>query len=255
MPQDVFPDAGLIPGKDDLEVTPQQLLSLPLFCGANAGKLSRCQGAILLRIFKDADQIICRQDTAGASAYFILSEADVYGLYEYVENKLQAAQAKLEYDQAASRVTENLPSHVQTLLIKHNEYCAKLKFLADTKRRAVLEAAHKANIALAQRCRMSPNDRLRLRASAMEKLDLARKVQDADPELTEHLLAAAEGQDDRPAAAAFRLVLPEVSAASPFTMADGESLVATMYERELFGEMACKNCTPRAADVRSSRPI
>src|SRR5438105_3788159 len=96
MSEDDFPPGVIMPGEEDLPVSPQQFSKLPLFQTLEKKPNEKmCRGAFVLRIFKEAGQVICKQGTAGMSAYFILNEADVYGLYAFDEKRLQEAETKL----------------------------------------------------------------------------------------------------------------------------------------------------------------
>jgi Fe-S-cluster-containing dehydrogenase component/CRP-like cAMP-binding protein len=244
MAEAVYPVADLLPGKDDLPLSPMQFLSIPYFASLGADpqkKLRQCAGALVLRCFGHAGEDICRQGAAGVSAFFALTEADIYGLYQYVEERI--AQAEKSPKQG-----DKFRAYLDGLVAVRNAYRRRLAFLNDPERSAVMKAAHVADRALAQRSRPDAGSKLspeaekyrRLAAAdARAKLAEADKVASSDPELTGWLRAAAAGNDTRPVATVHR---------------EGDARQGRMYERELFGEMACRNRQPRAATVRTARP-
>ena len=259
MPEDIYPDAGLVPGADDLSVTPQEFSSLPLFRNANVNKLRRCVGAIVLRIVNVTDRkakpVICRQGAAGVSAYFILSDVDAYGLYAYVEAKLETSSAKLSA--ASAPPSAKATAFIENLKRIREEYYAKLSFLRDEVKTAQLKAAYEADVFLAERSRKAAKGaeaeaaRALLTGNAAEKRAQAAKMRETDPALASVLTASAATSDDTPAALVYRHMDQKGVHARPEAQT---KLQATLYEREMFGEMACKNRKPRAADVVAQRP-
>lgn len=76
-------------------------------------------------------------------------------------------------------------------------------------------------------------------------------MRETDPALASVLTASAATSDDTPAALVYRHMDQKGVHARPEAQT---KLQATLYEREMFGEMACKNRKPRAADVVAQRP-
>ena len=158
---------------------------------------------------------------------------------------------------------DKLQAHVHKLRTKLETYRRNLVFLSDTDRMAQVKTAHDADLALAQRClqakkgkQLSEVDLYRqfLTAQATAKRAHADSVRESDPQLASWLVNSTQAHGETAAAAVFLQEGAETPGAVSSRKTAPAARQVTMFERELFGEMACRNRKPRAATVKTTRP-
>lgn len=272
MSDTVSPAGELLLRTHDLPVSPAQFAGLPIFSTLSSKpNITMSQQAFVLRVFTEPGEIICRQNVEGVTAYFILNDADVYGLYAQVEKKLGEA------EDALTKKVDNpakLKRWVEHLRETRDAYRCNVEFLTNPGRTALLQRAYQADLALAKRWQSasrsssaSPSpppdpgeDPTRdlhwylTSARAADKRVEAERVRPSDPELAQLLEDSARAHDDRPAAMAVRRTAggtPQPAYLRDRKASDG---LVSMIERQIFGEMACRNRKPRAATVQTVRP-
>jgi hypothetical protein len=267
MSDTISPSGELLLRTQDLPVSPAQFAGLPIFSSLTSKpNVTMSQQAFVLRVFAEPGEVICRQNVEGVTAYFVLNDADVYGLYAHVEKKVREAEDALA---KKGDNTEKLKRWIEHLRHTLDAYRRNVAFLADPARTARLQRAYQADLELVKRwqsARKSPgaspnpapgSDEGPTRdlhwylttARAADKRIEAERARVSDPELAQWIEDSALRHDDRPAAMAERRTAAPQAAYVRGRQA-GDTLV-TMIERQIFGEMACRNRQPRAATVQT----
>ncbi|MBL9007800.1 MAG: cyclic nucleotide-binding domain-containing protein [Myxococcales bacterium] len=274
----------------DSALTLQQLLGLSLFQGLSRRAEARlrgkhAQGLAVLRHYR-AGEVICRQGEPGWTAYYLLPIADRLWLRESQEAAAEISQARLavrlgEVD--AADASEYLPPSTAEPEAAEPEDLESLRqavafrpsadelsalraerdlLAAGDRSEEELAASHSDLLAL-------PAAEKRRRADALAEQDraLATKLQQTVECAERRMLAQVFVQKTTapekkpPPASAGRLLRllgrpdrsPPRSAPTGEPAAWDETLVGTLHEGELFGELSCLYQTRRSATVRALR--
>src|SRR3990172_1641054 len=127
----LFPPADLQRGPNDLPLTSLQFLTLPRFSNLRKkpkdtslqSAVRKVQGAMVVRGYRTHD-CICREGDAGVTAFYILSLADVYGLFAYADKKLKEAEV-------SSTQSDRLSQYLQSARETRDAYRDRLETLKD----------------------------------------------------------------------------------------------------------------------------
>lgn len=262
----------LPPRPGDIELPGEQLTKLlGLFRNikANLG-LKTNPGAMRLRHYQPGD-IICSRGEPGNSAFYVLPAEDLAALIAYLSQHKPTQQSGNGHDPSQSQPVLTTMERVLQASENRKRLAAEAQRLAaelESVESALAESGDAQRAALYARCRL---------AGPITKLVKAELLRDQEPRLAELLSRMAELEEQRRVAVArvptaplavrrrrsfWRRLLgrwigsnaePEPT---PLTIPndgpaeiDYDSGEASLYEDEVFGEMACIDRQPRTATV------
>ncbi len=216
MAKQVMPPARLDSRSTDTEVTDDLLMKVSLFAQLKRKpSIDKFPGTVRLRRYKKGD-VICRQGDAGWTAFYILSTEDAY---QMCQSQVQA--------------TQNKPDNAiwQTLLRSQAKHLAQLRMEPNN---TALRRAATVYLVMA-------------RAAPAKQVNFLRRWLRPfyRPLLRRWFAAPTTGQDPRP---------QSIQIDAPIDI-DYETMQAPLNEQVMFGEMSCRNGSPRSATIVADRDI
>jgi Fe-S-cluster-containing dehydrogenase component/CRP-like cAMP-binding protein len=219
-------------GEADEQLNSDELARLSLFEGLRKiPAFYRLPGSTILRKCQRG-RVMCRQNEAGASAFYILTTQDVISLRQQQVELLEGIIA------SAPQAEGNRPQKFQG---KSTDELRKIK--STFEQEIGILAARKATLEIEQ------NEAVKDQILNVAKVKL-RVAPENDRPKRRGLLNRISGWFKRPAKSQSGPALIHVDSNIPL---DGNTLEASLYEADVFGEMSCLNSAPRSATVTTTQ--